>query len=166
MGKGLPRSLGRGAPFKQDVVKQLVKFTKSLSIANGSSADGFGTVVIGDLPAGKIALLATRVRNTVFSTADADATATWNGHIAIGSAPATDVTVTGTKGDLVASTVIGAATAKVSPVQDIAAYKGTILDNTDGSLEINLNVLVDDASQAGVIDMNVTGILELVYTVL
>lgn len=167
MGKGLPRSNSRGSVRSQEIVRQIVKFKAvPVLVANGSSADGWGTAVIGDIPKGKLVLLGSRLMNTVLSTADADATATWNGHVAVGSAPASSVTVTTDKSDLVASTVIGAATAKVSPTQDIGAAKGTLIDNSGGALEINLNVLVDDASQSGDISMVVTGILELVYIVL
>lgn len=165
--KGLPYSRRRGAQSSQSVSKQTINFTKTFTVVNGSSADGVGTVVIGDFPTGKIVLLATRLRNCVFKTASANATSTFNGHVAIGSAPAVDVTVSGTKGDLVASAALGAATAKVSPTQDITASKAlAVLDNADGSLEVNLNCLVDDASQSGDIVMSVTGVLELNYAVL
>lgn len=164
--KGLPRSMSRANPVVTAVIRNDVDIDHDLVVANGSAAPGFGTVVVGDFPVGKILLLGTRVQDLVFSTADADAIATWAGSFSVGSAPTADATLNGSEVDLVASTVLAAATAKVSPTQDVSAWKGVLLDNADGSLEINLNVTVDDASQSGDIAMHAKGQLELIYAVL
>ena len=71
--------------------------------------------------------------------------------------------------DLIQSTALGAATAKVSPVArgtHAVAITGTVLDNTDGSLELNLNLLIDDANISGAADFTATGVVELSYIIL
>lgn len=168
--KGFQRSLARGIPFSQNVVRTSYLFSGSFVVANGSTAPGIGSLVIGDFPKGNLLLLAARVQGMVFRTADADAIATWDGDWSVGSVPNADADLTdATDFDIVGVSggqAIGAATAKVSPVQDVTSAKNAIIDNRDDSKEINLNVLVDDASQSGDISMTVKGVLELVYIVL
>lgn len=165
--KGLPRSLSRGVS-QLSIVRQAIPVTaKAISLA-GTTGVGFGSVVIGDLPEGNILFLGA-VSYMKFTTADADVQATFDGDYSIGSAPTADVTLSGSEVDIIQSTALGAATAGVSPVArgtNAAAICGTVLDNTDGSLELNLNLLIDDANISGTGDFTVTGALELVYVVL
>lgn len=170
MTKGLPRSRARGNPanVKGNLQRMVIPLKNvAILVANGSSNPGIGSAVIGDFPVGKIMLLGARMRDLIFTTADADATATWDGDWAVGSAPnanavltdAADFDIVGPSG----GTAIGAATAKVSPTQDVASAKNAFINNADGSLEINLNLMVDDASQSGDISMVANGLLEIAY---
>jgi len=62
---------------------------------------------------------------------------------------------------------LGAATARVSPVVRATGVTAAIFDNTDGSLEINLNLIIDDATiSADDVEFTASGVLEIVYCVL
>lgn len=168
MSKGLPRSLGRANPQIAPVMKQRVPVRNaSLSVVDG--APGYGTVVIGDLPQGNILFLGA-ISYLQFATTDTDVTATFDGDYSIGTVPTADSDVSDSgEADIIPSTALGAATAKLSPVVRGAstdALGGGIIDNTDGSLEINLNLLVDDAAISGAAVFTVNGYVELVYSVL
>ena len=157
--KGLPRSRSHAPAIDADIVKlRLPVAAVAMTIANGSSAPGIGTVVIGDLPEGNLLMLGGVAYLQFDATGDTDATATWNGDYAIGSAPNADADLTdATDYDLIASTAIGPAVARVSPVTRGTSAAQAILDNTDGSLEVNLNVMIDDADQSGAVSLTVTG---------
>lgn len=143
--KGLARSLARGSKVRNPIVKHTVKI-KDLAIeVDGATGVGFGTAVIGDLPEGNILFLGA-VGYAQFTTADAGVTATFDGDFSVGSAPTADATLSGAEVDIIASTALGAATAKVSPRARGTNATQVILDNTDGSLELNLNLLIDDAT--------------------
>lgn len=170
--KGLPRSLARAKPDAVPLVKRFVPFDVSFTVANGSGAPGIGSVAIADFPAGKIVLVAARCSGLVFSSADADAGAAWDGDWSIGSVPNADADLTdATDFDIVGVSggqAIGAASGadKHSPTQDVTSLKNVLLDNEAGGLEVNLNVMVDDATQTGDIVMRARGTLELIYGVL
>ena len=85
----------------------------------------------------------------------------------IGSAPTADATLSGSEVDIIASTALGAATAGVSPRARGTNATQVILDNTDGSLELNLNLLIDDANiSADSQSLTASGELHIVYSVL
>jgi hypothetical protein len=73
-------------------------------------------------------------------------TTTFTGAFSIGSAPTADATLAGVEVDIVPQTTLSAATARVSPRTRAVNVTQFMLDNTDNSLEININVLIDDAS--------------------
>jgi hypothetical protein len=162
--KGMIRSLARN-PFAQPVRKLSIPVRNVALAIAGTTGVGFGSVVIGDLPPGNILFLGA-VAYMQFTTADGDVVATYDGDYAIGSTPTADATVTGTDADIVALTALGAATAGVSPVARGTNATQVILDNTDGSLELNLNVLIDDANISGTGDFLVSGVLHIAFTVL
>jgi hypothetical protein len=169
MGKGLPRSMSRGAAQRQDIVKQVVNFTTAVSVTATGAAVGFGTAVIGDLPEGNI-LFFGAVAYVQFSGTGSDANldAAWDGDFSIGTGPTADVTLSGAEIDIIPSTALGAATAEVSPrVRAINATQ-TIFDNTDGSLELNLNVLIDAANivDGATVPLIARGTLQLAYVVM
>jgi hypothetical protein len=169
--KGLPRSMKRAelaAPHAQSIVRRRVKINNQvINVADG--APGWGTVVIGDLPQGNIMLLGA-VAYLQFLTADADVIATWDGDWAIGSAPsASNIALATDKADIIPSVAIGAATAKLSPrnrATHAVANTGAVYDNTDGAMELNLNMLVDDASISGAAAFTANGVLMLSFLML
>lgn len=170
MAKGLPRSLSRAPAAADPVVKKVTYPVNNLSVtvAAGVAAVGFGTSVIAGLPQGNILLLGA-VCYMRFSTSDADIIATFDGDFAIGTTPTADVDVADAgEANIIASTALGAATAKVSPTLRATNVTTAVLDNTDGSMELNLNLLIDDASitdsQSAVFLAN--GVVYLVYAVL
>jgi hypothetical protein len=167
MGKGLPRSTSRQNAATSPIQKQLFRVNnRVLAVANG--APGFGTVVIGDFPEGNILFLGA-IAYLQFSTADADVTATFDGDYSVGITPTADNVLSTTDADIIPSTPLGAATGKLSPVVRGAstdALGGGILDNTDGSLELNLNLLIDDAAISGAADFTVNGYVQASFIVL
>ena len=168
MSKGLPRSTARGAYVKQEIIKVAIAI-KNLTIAVADGAPGFGTAVLAGLPQGNLLFLGA-VSYLQFSTADADITATFDGDYAIGTVPTANNSLADAgDADIVPSTPLGAATAKVSPVVRGAstdALGGGVIDNTDGSLELNLNLLIDDVAISGAADFTVNGVVHLALIVL
>jgi hypothetical protein len=170
MVKGLPRSLARGAAIRQEIIKQtFVVKDLEVTVSATGSAIGFGSAVLGDLPEGNILFLgAVSYLEFAGSGADANLTDTWSGDYGVGTTAAGDATITGADVDIIASTALGAATAEV-----VARTRGTnatqvILDNTDGSLELNLNALIDAAN---IVDdesvvLTVNGEVTVLYSVL
>lgn len=163
--KGLVRSLSRGLSGLP-IVKQNIKVKNVPVSVAGTTGVGFGTAVVGDFPQGNILLLGA-VSYLKFSTVDADVQATFDGDYAIGTTPNADVSLTGTEVNIIPSTALGAATAGVSPeVRGASTANGVIFDNTDGSLELNLNLLIDDANISGTGDMLANGRIHIAYVVL
>lgn len=167
MGKGLKRSL-RGIPADAKaapVIKHRIPVSVTVEV-DGATGVGFGTAVIGDLPEGNILLLGA-LANLTFTGPGTGHTATFNGDFAIGSAPTADATLAGAEVDIVPSTAMGPAVANVTPQARGANATQVMLDNTDGSLELNLQVLVDDADiSANDVLFTVTGMVELLYSVM
>lgn len=165
--KGLFRSLGRGSPALAPVSKKQFPIVNVPLTVSGATGNGFGTAVIGDFPEGNILLLGA-IAYVQFSTASATVTATWTGSYAIGSAPNADADLTdATDFDIIPAVTLAAATAKLSPIGRGAQPAQAILDNTDGSLELNLNLLIDDATVSA--DGNAVvanGFVEVLYSVM
>lgn len=169
MSKGLPRSMSRGQPQAQEVVKQTIEINKTLDVTATTTAVGFGTTVIGDLPAGNILLLGAVIYLQLSgSGSDADLAATWDGDFSVGTTATADVTLSGTDVDIIASSALGAATAEVSPRIRAVNVTQAMLDNTDGSMELNLNVLIDAANivDDSTVTLTAVGILQLLYSVM
>lgn len=169
MGKGLPRSLARGAPQRQDIIRQVVKIDRTVAVTATGAAVGFGTGVIGDLPEGNILFLgAVGYLQLSGSGSDANLDATWDGDFSVGTAPTADVTLSGAEVDILGSTALGAATAEVSPRVRAVNATQAMFDNTDGSLELNLNVLIDAANivDGATVNLTARGTLQLAYVVM
>lgn len=174
MGKGLPRSHTRGqfaggAGPKGGIIKVPEGTTMTIT---GATGNGWGTAVIGDFPAGNILLLGcVGYLQFAGSGSDADLADDWEGDYAVGTTPTADATLAGTDANVVPSTALAAATAEVSPktrgTQADGALAGQVFDNTDGSLELNVNLSIDDADIAGDDSViTVTGELHIAYQVL
>lgn len=165
--KGLPRSMARGAAVRQEIVKLRIPVNKSFAVADG--APGYGTVVLSALPQGNLLYLGL-VSYLKFTKTDADITATFDGDYSIGSAPDANGTLAGAEVDLLASTPFAAAavgsTTAVMRAASAVGLCGVILDNTDGSLEMNLNLILDDGSISGAGTMDVDGLVEACFIIL
>ncbi len=171
--KGLPRSNQRGNPLLQEVIKVTIPIRDlSVTVAAASSGVAFGTAVVAGLPQGNMLLLGA-VAYLELSTADADAVAGWHGDFGFGYA----VTADGDLGDsnedaIIPSTTIdadGETKASVrTRAQSTQTEQSVIVDNTDGSLEVNLNVLVDaaDFTDASSAVFTANGDLHLAYIML
>ncbi len=170
MGKGLPRSLS-GATQEHVVIKQKILVrAKTLTVA-GAAGVGFGSLQVGDFPEGNVLLLGAVGYMQFTGPTSGSLVDTWEGDFGIGTTPASDGTLTAGDVDVVPSTALAAATAEASPrtrgAQADGALAGQVFDNTDGSLELNLNLLVDDADiSADGIVMTVNGDLFISFTML
>lgn len=168
MAKGLPRSIGRATPV-QAVINKLVLPVDAVTVSVTDGAPGHGSAVVGDLPEGNILFLGA-VGYLSFTTSDADVIASFEGDYSIGTVATADGNVSDAgEANIIASTAIAAATAKVSPVTrgvGDGSLAGVVFDNTDGSLEINLNLLIDNASISGNADFSATGYIVMSYIVL
>ena len=170
MGKGLERSHGRGDALGKPIIKtHIVVRDKTLTV-DGAAGIGFGSLVIGDFPQGNILILGAVGYMQFTGPTSANLDDTWEGDFGIGTTPASDATITTTDINIVGSTALAAATAEASP-----RTRGTsnttdldhIVDNTDDSLEINLNLLVDDANiGADDLDFTVNGEVTISYVML
>lgn len=166
MGKGLPRSLSRGAEPRQEIVKKRIAINETMSFTGSTGVAVFATAAISDFVAGNVALLGAVANVTLTGPTSANLADDFQGDIGFGSTPASDATLSGADVDIVASTAIPAASAEVSTVRATGA--AAILDNTDGSLEINMSVLLDadEVTNGETVDITVTGELWLIYSML
>lgn len=170
MPKGLPYSNKNALPAQLPVVRKAVFPVNNLSltVSAGVAAVGFGTAIIAGLPEGNILVLGALAYMN-FTTSDTDIIATFDGDFSIGTVATADNDVADAgEANIIASTPLGAATARVSPTLRATNTTAAILDNTAGDLELNLNLLIDDASitdsQSATFLCN--GSLHLVYAVL
>jgi hypothetical protein len=171
MAKGLPRSLSRGDPAKQEIIRQVFTLDAVPVTVDGATGVGDAQHVIGGLPEGNILFLgAVSYMQFAGPGSDAGLVDTWAGDYSIGSTPDSDDDLTGGDVDMVVKTALAAATAEVSPRTrgtSTTAEAGRILDNTAGNLEINLNLLVDDLDiSADGIPFTITGDLHITYIML
>lgn len=171
MGHGLPYSTARGNTAPTRTMQRQVFTVRDVTLTvDGATGVGVGTVVIGDLPEGNIQFGGATAYMQFTGPTSAGLVDTWQGDYGIGTTPAGDATITGADVDIIPSTAIAAATAEASPRTrgaSTAALSGAVFDNTDGSLELNLNLLIDDANiSADGIAMTVNGELAISYMVL
>ena len=166
MGKGLPRSL----KFADTSVVRIAKFTidHTISVTGDAAAANDGQVVIGDLPEGNILFLGAVAYVQFSGPGSAQLADTWEGDFGVGTTPDANSALASTDVDIIGSTAIAAATAEVSPVTRGVGSTDTIFDNTDGSLELNLNLLIDDANLTDTETVVITaeGVLYVAYAVL
>lgn len=166
MGKGLPRSLGRGINPVGQIKRKTISIDETMSFTGSTGAAVFATAVISDFEEGNISLIGAVLNATLTGPTSADLVDTYEGDISVGTTPADDNTLTGADVDIVASTAIPAAVAEVATVRATGA--ASIVDNTDGSLEMNLNVLLDadEVTDAASVNIAVTGTLSIHYAIL
>lgn len=157
MAKGLPRSHDAAnkslAPINRDVF--VIKSKTVILTEDTGGQPAWATLVVGDFPEGNILFLGAASYFTFAgSGSDGDLVDTWEGNYGVGTTPSTDDTdpIATTMEDIVGVVDIAAATAEVSPrTRGVSAdgEAGVMYDNTDGSLELNLNILVDAADITG-----------------
>jgi hypothetical protein len=165
MTKGLIRSQKRGPALRQQVHKMTIPVNAVAISVVGASGIGFGGVALRGLPEANILILGA-VSNMQF-TAGANTIATWTGSFGIGSTlNAAGATLTGTTQDIVPSATLAAATASVSPVTRSPQPTQSIVDNTDNSKAVYLNLLIDDASISGTTPVTASGWVTLLYSTL
>ena len=173
MSKGLQRSLSRGAAGRQEIFRIDMPFSFSVDITGVADSVDAGTYAIGGLPQGNLLFLGAVSYVQVDGGSDAHIVNNWGGDYAIGTAPNGDVDL-GDAGDanIVPSTaLIAGASDKLAASTrgaSTGAEHGVIIDNTDGSLELNLNLLIDDnvITDAEVGTFAVSGVIHAAIIVL
>lgn len=165
--KGLLRSLSRN-PKRTSVVKQIIPFNDLALSVDGATGVGFNAAVAADLPEGNILFLgAVAYARVTRPSTSTGIQATFDGDFSIGTTPTADATLSTTDANIVSSSPLGAATAGVSPVARGTGNTSVVLDNTDGSLELNFNLIIDDANiSADDQAVTVDGYMVLSYIVL
>jgi hypothetical protein len=146
--KGFQRSLRRAGVRQSNVAPSLHRYRQralSVAVTDPGSANAPFTAVVGDFPEGNIVFLA-GIGYFTLTRVSTGLAATFAGNISLGSAPTADATLNGAEVDLLPSTALQAAVAGVSTGNRLASSTAAVLDNTDGSLEINLNGFIADAS--------------------
>lgn len=171
--KGLQRSLARGRKATQPLVRLDLPISGVLNITGVAAAVDAGTFAIGGLPQGNLLLLGAVAYVQVDGGSDAHITNNWDGDFGIGFAPNADLDLGDALEDaIIPSTALSAgASDKLAPSTrgvSTATEHGQIYDNTDGSLELNFNLLIDDnvITDDEVGTFTVTGNLHLVLIVL
>lgn len=148
--KGLPRSMKNASPTRQAVVKQTIRVTNLALSVDGATGVGFNAAVAGDFPAGNILFLGAAAYMQFTKQAGATGIQdAFDGDYSVGTTPTADATLSSTDANVIGSSALGAATAGVSPVARGTGVTAAIFDNTDGSLELNLNLIIDDANISG-----------------
>ena len=168
MSKGLPRSLSRGKAMAQTTKKLRLSVNEELLFTGDSGNAIEATANVAGLPEGNILLLGSVSNLTFTGPTDANLADDFEGDYGIGSTAADDNTISGTDVDIIGSTAIPAATAEVSA--DVRATNATaaIIDNTEGTAAVNLNVLLDadEVGDTEEVTVTVTGTIDIVYSVL
>lgn len=162
--RGSERPIGNK---RQAMIRQLFRIVnKTISVVD--DAPGYGSAEAFRLPEGNI-LIHGAIGYITLTTSDADITATFDGDISIGTAATADGTLSGSEVNLVASTSLGAATAKVSPnvrLVTSTSTTGVIHDNTAADVIFYFNLLIDAAAISDAADFTANGYVEVLYTVL
>lgn len=168
--KGLPRSLSRGNPQQLPIVKRRVKIDELLELTGVTDTKVGATAVLGGLPEGNILLLGAVGYLRLAGSGDTDELADdFEGDFSVGTVANADADLSdGGEADILPSTAIGPATDEVSALTRAANATPAILDNTDGSLELNLNVLLDanEVDNGAEVELRATGHLDIAYIVL
>ena len=169
MGKGLPRSLARSSAVSAIATKKIsISLNEELTFTGDSGNAVDQTAVISDFPEGNILLLGAVANLTFTGPGSANLADDFQGDYGIGTTPADDNTISAGDVNIIGSTAIPAASGEVSANVRATNATAAILDNTDGSLEINLNVLLDadEVTDAEDVVVTVTGTVDIIYGVL
>lgn len=164
MPKGLRRSLSRAKASERDSIVIRSALNTTITV-DGATGVGFGSVAINGLPEGHLLFLGARA-DVTFTESSASVADTFEGDFGVGTTPASNGTITGGDVDIIASTAIPAATGGVGTAS-ANNTTAAVIDNSAADLEINLNLLIDDADiSADGVSVAVTGYVTVVVAVL
>lgn len=170
MSKGLARSLKRAPPVVAPIIKQRIPVRAVAIAAVGATGVGFGFATGFALPQGNILFLGAVSYLRFSKNGDVDIQDAFDGDYSIGTVGTVDVDVADAdEATIIPSTPLGAATAGLSPVVRGAstdALGGGIIDNTDSSKTLIINLLIDDANISGTASMLVEGYIDISMVVL
>ena len=170
MTKGLPKSLSRGPALKKPIINQTIRVNTTVNVVAAAAGVGFGSVVLAAFPEGNVLYLGAvaRLRFSALGANAANVIAAFNGDYGVGTAVDADGALAGAEVNMVTSTALGPAVARVTPFARGTGAVQAVLDNTAKTLNINLNVLVDaaDITDATTVTLTVEGTLDIAYLML
>jgi hypothetical protein len=168
--KGYQRGMSRGAKARDDVVRSDIPLKNvAVTMTDATTAGSWGTAVVAGLPQGNILILGAVLSQVQLVKGSAALIDAFVATLALGSDPTADATLSAGEVDIIPATAQSAATGGTltgARVVSTATQNGTIIDNTAGDKELNLNVTVPDASSTGNSSFTVNGVLHLAYIVL
>lgn len=170
MTKGLPKSLSRGPALKKPIINQTIRVNTTVNVTAAAAGVGFGSVVLAAFPEGNVLYLGA-VASLRFSALGANAAnviAAFNGDYGVGTAIDADGALSGAEVNMVTSTALGPAVARVTPFARGTGAVQAVLDNTAKNVNMNLNVLLDaaDITDATTVTLTVEGTLDIAYLML
>lgn len=169
MSKGGTRTFAAARLKGSGLIKTVV-FDKTIVVPDPGAAVAFATAVLAGLPQANLWIGASLAYFQVRDVGGAGLIAAFQGNFAIGTTPTANATLDTTKVNIIASTAFTAAAGvtprvRVAPGADgngLMTNNGSLFDNTDGSLELNGNITIADASISAQATVRVTGELYLV----
>lgn len=165
MGKGLVRSLSRGEPLLQPVIKYRVPIDFD---APFTTTKRWATAVLGALPEGDLLFLGATLHLNLDASGHSGIDDAWEGDIALGENATNNDTISGGEHNMLGTLAIPAATSKVATFSGShnVATTGIIVGNTNGNKSVHLNILVDSADITGDTIVRVTGFLVLAIIIM
>ena len=164
MSKGFIRSRSRGEPLLAPVIKTRVDIDATFYPRNGANRHWNEPLAL--LPEGFV-LLHGAIAQLRFdgSGAPAALTAGWEGDFGIGTDVTLSAALSGDRVNIIPSTSIGAATARIATAVGTSSTQ-VILDATSGRSVFSLNLLVDAADISAQATIRVTGGLDMLISLL
>ncbi len=170
MSKGATRSLAAARLKGSGLIKTVV-FDKTIVVPDPGAAIAFASAVLAGLPQANLWIGAALAYFTVQDVGGAGLIAAFTGNFAVGTAPTADATLNNLETNIIPSTAFTAAAGVTPSTRAAPASSGTtneltlngfFHDNTDGSLELNGNIIIADASISAQATVRVKGVLHLV----
>lgn len=170
MGKGLIRSLSRGLKSRQEFIKERYGFSGLIINVNAASTNpGFGTGVIADFPEGNLLFFGAGAYVSFTGPSSSNLVDTWSGDYSVATTPLTDTNISATsEQNIISKAAIGPAVSEVITRARGVRSTSVVLNNTDNSLELNLNLTIDGSAITNNSNVDITceGELFLCYTIL
>ena len=172
MTKGLPKSLSRGPALKKPIINQTIRVNTTVNVVAAAAGVGFGSAVLAAFPEGNVLYLGAvaSLRFSALGANAANAIAAFNGDYGVGTTVDADGNLASpaTDANLVTSTALGPAVARVTPFARGTGAVQAIFDNTAKTVNMNLNVLLDaaDITDATTVTLTVEGTLDIAYLML
>ena len=147
--KGLKRSLDRGNPLEQHVIKETIVLDDFV-INVTENTTGFGTAVLDSFFSKGNVLLLGATFYADLSTVPGNIIAAWEGDISLGTTGISAAgALTGGLANIIPSSAVGPANigvfANARVVSDGDIFGGTV-NNTDEDKNVNLNIILDASS--------------------
>ena len=169
MGKGLIRSLEGGPVQQRALIPHRSTFDFDFIATSIVAGNGGGGAPIFKLPEGNFLLFGATCQVQFNGTEQTDLTETWGGNFAIGTQqePAGN-DLNGASSNILPITIVPAATSRISPLVSGRTGGDQMIDNTDGNLEmfINLSIINTDIADNGAAGMIGGGVINLLYAVI